>query len=86
MQYLIQHRNTFYYKRKLSTTRKNLVISLQTDNKSEANFITAIINACILFKGKAVSSEEEIDLIKKTVKEYVTKAKDDYSSYCQRRS
>lgn len=85
MQYLIQHRNTFYYKRKLSTTRKNLVISLQTDNKSEANFITAIINACILFKGKAVSSEEEIDLIKKTVKEYVTKAKDDYSSYSQER-
>ncbi len=87
MQYLTQHRNTFHYKRKLPTTRKNLVISLQTDNKSEANFITAIINARItsLFKDITVSFEEEVDLIQATIKEYVQEAKDDYSSYSQQR-
>lgn len=87
MQYLVKHRNRFYYKRKLPKTQNNLVISLQTDNKSEANYITAIINARItpLFKDISLNFEEEIDLIQLTIKEYVQEAKDDYSSYSQQR-
>lgn len=87
MNYLVTHRDKFYYKRKLPKTKKNLVVSLQTDNKLEANFIIAIINARLspLFKDSTVNFEEEVDLIQQTIREYVQEAKDDYSICSQQR-
>ena len=87
MRYLSKHRDRYYYKRKLPKTTKNLVVSLQTDNKSEANFITAIITARIkpLLEDKALNLQEEMKLIQTTVKEYVEEAKNDYGYYAQQR-
>lgn len=87
MRHLSKHRDRYYYKRKLPKTTKNLVISLQTDNKSEANFITAIINARInpIFKDITLNFEEELELIQTTVKEYVQEAKEEYGYYSQKR-
>lgn len=87
MQYLLKHRDTFYFKKKIPKTQKNLVISLKTDNKHEANFITAIINTrlSLFLKDFTVTLEEEIDLIQQTVKQYIEEAKADYGHYADLR-
>lgn len=83
MQYLVKHRDTFYFKKKLPKTQKNLVLSLQTDNKHEANFIIAIISTrlSLFLKDFQLTNEEEIDHIQKTVKQYIEEAKADYGTY-----
>lgn len=87
MQYLIKHRDTYYFKKRLPNTKKNLVLSLQTSNKHEANFIIAIINArlSLFLQDLTLTPNEELDLIQSTIRKYIQEAKEDYGYYADLR-
>jgi integrase len=89
MKYLTQHRTKYYFKRKIPTTKKHIVISLRTDSLTEANFIIAIItpkfDKLLNEKVDIMDYEEEIAYIKKIIQEYVDEAKEDYTKYSKLR-
>lgn len=83
MLHLHQHRNLFYYRRKLPNSKKTLVLSLKTSDKLEAKFIIGIINTrlSLFFRNSNMTPDEEVVLIQETVKQYIEEAKDDYGHY-----
>lgn len=83
MLHLHQHRNLFYFRKKLPNSKKTLVLSLKTSDKSEAKFIIGIINTrlSLLFRNSNMTPDEEVILIQETVKQYIEEAKDDYGHY-----
>ena len=90
MKYLTKHRNNYYFKRKIPTTQKHIVISLRTDSLTEANYITAIItpkfiNLLVEKVNKMMNWDDEIDYIKAIIQEYVNEAKEDYTKYSKAR-
>ena len=83
MKYLIEHYNTFYYRRKFNY--KNICISLKTRNKLEAKFILATINAKLEVMSEFMNFEEEIKYIKNILQQYVNVAKEEYSEFSRQR-
>ena len=78
MKYLIEHHETFYYRRKLRY--KNICLSLKTKNKVEAKYIINIINSKIELMRHYMNFEEEIEYIRNVIKQYVDEAKAEYSA------
>lgn len=83
MQYLIQHRNTYYFRRKLQNIQ--LCFSLKTKNILEAKYILSIINAKLNAIRTTMDISEEIDYIKQLLKKYVEEAKNEYSDLAYNR-
>ena len=77
MQYLVEHYNTFYYRRKVQ--QKTICISLKTQNKIEAKYIISIINARLEIMRAYMNFEDEIEHIKNLLKLYIDNAKIEYS-------
>ena len=59
MKYLVEHHETFYYRRKLQY--QNFCLSLHTKNKVEAKFIINTINPKIELMRTYMNFDEEID-------------------------
>ncbi len=83
MRYLISHYDTFYYRRKLQY--KNICISLKTKNKLEAKYILSIINSKLEIMRDYMDFTQEIEYIKKLLKQYVDTAKEEYSHFATNR-
>ena len=83
MAYLFNHRNGYYFKRKIPKTQTNFLISLKTDSLKEAKFIIATISPRFLklFMENIMNWDEEIDYIRDLISEYVDEAKEDYTKY-----
>jgi len=90
MKYLTKHRTKYYFKRKIPTTQKHIVVSLRTDSLTEANYLVAIINPQLenLLSERIdimMNNNEEFDYVKSIVQSYVDEAKEDYSKYSRLR-
>ncbi len=83
MKYLLEHYDTFYYRRKLHY--QNFCISLKTKNKLEAKYILSIINSKIEVLREHMNFEEELEYIKEIIKHYVDVAKEEYSLFASKR-
>lgn len=79
MKYLLQHYDTYYYRRKLQNVP--ICLSLKTKNILEAQYILSIINSKIELLRYSMNFEEEIDFIKSFLKRYIDVAKDEYSEF-----
>lgn len=84
MKYLIEHHESFYFRRKLQYT--NFCISLKTKNKLEAKYILVIINSKLEALRDIMDFYEEIEYIKKLLKQYVDIAKDEYGEFAKLRA
>ena len=63
MKYLYEHNNRYYFRRRISKTKKNITVSLQTNNLMEAKYILNIIDIrldLILEKGFIVDFDQEL--------------------------
>ena len=78
MQYLLEHFNTFYYRRKVHS--RTICLSLKTGNKLEAKYILNIINAKVEAMKLNMNFKEEVGYIKELLKKYIEAAKDEYVS------
>ncbi len=87
MAYLFNHRNGYYFKRKIPKTQTNFLISLKTDSLKEAKFIIDTITPRFLklFMENIMNWDEEIDYIRDLISEYVDEAKEDYTKYSKLR-
>lgn len=83
MQYLLQHKKSYYFRRKLQN--RQLCLSLKTQNILEAKFILSIINAKLNAIRVTMDISEEIDYIKQLLKKYVEEAKNEYSDLAYKR-
>jgi integrase len=83
MKYLIEHHETFYYRRKLHY--QNICLTLKTKNKLEAKYILSIINSKIEVLREYMNFEEELEYIKNVIKQYIDIAKDEYSEFATKR-
>lgn len=82
MKYISKSANTYYYKRKIPNTQKNLTISLKTDSLKEAKAIVCIINPKIIQQIGMLKMnwEEKLTYLQNLMAEYVQEAKIDYSA------
>lgn len=83
MKYLIEHHETFYYRRKLQY--QNICISLKTQNKVEAKYIIHIINSKIELMRAYMNFDEEKGYIKSIIQHYIDIAKEEYSEFATKR-
>jgi len=83
MQYLLEHFNTFYYRRKVHS--RTICLSLKTGNKLEAKYILNIINAKVEAMKLNMNFEEEVEYIKELLKKYIEAAKDEYGELAYQR-
>jgi len=83
MQYLQQHYDTFYFRRKLQY--QTICISLKTKNILEAKYILSIINSKLEVMREVMDIVEEVEYIKNILKKYVEVAKEEYSDFANRR-
>ncbi len=72
MKYLVEHHETFYYRRKIHY--QTLCASLKTKNKVEAKYIIGIINSNIEVLRHHMNFEEELDYIKEIIHQYVKRS------------
>ena len=88
MKYLYEHRNKYYFRKRIPKTVKNLTVSLRTDNLMEAKYILNIIEIrlnLMLESDLEMNFEEEIDYITSIVKNYVDEAKQEYKKFSKER-
>ena len=88
MKYLYEHRNKYYFRKRIPKTVKNLTVSLRTDNLMEAKYILNIIEIrlnLMLESDLEMNFEEEIDCITSIVKSYVDEAKQEYKKFSKER-
>jgi integrase len=85
MAYLFNHRNGYYFKRKIPRTQKNFLISLRTDSLKEAKFIIDIISPKFLIIGNKMNFDEELDYITEIIRNYVDEAKQEYKKFSKDR-
>jgi hypothetical protein len=88
MKYLYEHNNRYYFRRRISKTKKNITVSLQTNNLIEAKYILNIIDIrlnLILESGFIMNFDEEIDYITEIIKSYVNEAKEEYKKFSNER-
>lgn len=83
MKYLVEHHETFYYRRKIHY--QTLCVSLKTKNKVEAKYIVGIINSNIEVLRYHMNFEEELDYIKDIIHKYVDLAKVQYKELADKR-
>lgn len=83
MKYLVEHRETFYYRRKIHY--QTLCVSLKTKNKVEAKYVLGIINSNIEVLRYHMNFEEELDYIKDIIHKYVDLAKVQYKELADKR-
>lgn len=88
MKYLYEHNNRYYFRRRISKTKKNITVSLQTNNLMEAKYILNIIDIrldLILEKGFIVDFDQELEYITEIIKTYVDEAKQEYKKFSKER-
>lgn len=88
MKYLYEHNNRYYFRRRISKTKKNITVSLQTNNLMEAKYILNIIDIRLNFlleKGFSMDFDEELEYITEIIKIYVNEAKQEYKKFSKER-
>ena len=88
MKYLYEHNNRYYFRRRISKTKKNITVSLQTNNLMEAKYILNIIDIrlnLLLEKGFVMDFDEELEYITEIIKTYVNEAKQEYKKFSKER-
>lgn len=88
MKYLYEHNNRYYFRRRISKTKKNITVSLQTNNLMEAKYILNIIDIrlnLLLEKGFSMDFDEELEYITEIIKIYVNEAKQEYKKFSKER-
>lgn len=88
MKYLYERNNRYYFRRRISKTKKNITVSLQTNNLMEAKYILNIIDIrlnLLLEKGFIMDFDEELEYITEIIKIYVNEAKQEYKKFSKER-
>ncbi len=88
MKYLYERNNRYYFRRRISKTKKNITVSLQTNNLMEAKYILNIIDIrlnLLLEKGFVMDFDEELEYITEIIKIYVNEAKQEYKKFSKER-